>query len=189
MKRQNKDGRPIYSDKIWKRMLWIGENLEKIGYKESNKRPNLFYKQFTNNGVNGVIFADLRGTDIIPIWADASPITYYKDVSFKRYIKEVILLKRNKCFPRTTFYQDSEPDGWAFGIGIPDGYCKGCEKDIIHETDWDLLENGIYNEKIENNGSDRHLEVLYCNDCKNQKELNNNHNKKEGSINLRTIPE
>ena len=44
MKRQNKDGRPINSDKIWKRMLWIGSNLEKIGYQESNKKPNLFYK-------------------------------------------------------------------------------------------------------------------------------------------------
>jgi hypothetical protein len=67
MKRQNKDERPIHSDKIWKRMLWIGSNLEKIWVFSSLYIPNLFYKQIRESGINGVIFADLRGTDINPI--------------------------------------------------------------------------------------------------------------------------
>ena len=171
MKRQNKDGRPINSDKIWKRMLWIGGNLEKIGYRESKNSPNLFYKQINDEIERGAMFADLRGTVIIPIWADASPITYFKEISFKRYIKEVILLNRYKCFPRTTFYQDSEPDGWAFGTGIPEGYCKGCGKDIIHEVDWELLENGIYNEKIKKIGIEWIVEVCFCQDCRKKENL------------------
>ncbi len=179
MKRQNKDGRPIHSDKVWKRMLWIGANLRKIGYEESGMKPNLFYKNINDNDEKGVIFADLRGTDIIPIWADASPITYYRDVSFKRYIKEVIILKRNECSPRTTFYQDSEPEGWAIGVGIPDGFCKGCGKDIIHEVDWDILEDGIYNKKISKVGIDWIIEVFFCKDCKNQESLIKNFLKEE----------
>ncbi len=43
----------------------IGENLEKIGYRESKNKPNLFYKQISDNEEKGVMIADLRGTYII----------------------------------------------------------------------------------------------------------------------------
>lgn len=66
LKRQNKDGRKIFSDKVWKQMKEIGQNLERIGYRESKKTPNFFYKSISDNGENGVIFVDIRGTDIIP---------------------------------------------------------------------------------------------------------------------------
>ena len=180
MKRQNVDGRSIYSDKVWQRMLRLGHNLEQIGYQESKKKPNLFFKSVDDNEEKGVMFADLRGTSFVPIWDDTRPITYSLEISFKRYIKEVILLERNQCSPRTTFEQDSEAEGWAIDIGIPDGYCKGCGKDIIHEADWDLLEEGIFNEKIKKNeGIEWIVEVVFCEDCKVQEVLIKNFLKEE----------
>ena len=54
MKRQNKEGRPIYSDHIWSMMLENGAILQKLGYEESFKKPNLFYKVFpSEQGKNG----------------------------------------------------------------------------------------------------------------------------------------
>ena len=47
-------------------MKEIGQNLERMGYRESKKNPNFFYKSIFDNGENGVIFVDIRGTDIIP---------------------------------------------------------------------------------------------------------------------------
>lgn len=95
-------------------MLRIGDNLTKIGYREKNKKSNLFYKFINDNEEKGTVFADLRGTLIVPIWEDTSPFTYYKDISFKKYFKELILLKRSGCLPRTTFFQDSEPESIHF---------------------------------------------------------------------------
>lgn len=66
MKCQNKDGRKIFSDKAREHMKEIGQNLERMGYRESKKNPNFFYKSIFDNGENGVIFVDIRGTDIIP---------------------------------------------------------------------------------------------------------------------------
>ena len=75
MRRQNKDGRPIYSDKIWYQMVENGKKLQKLGYEESTKKPNLFYQILTSNQVNnGIIFVDIRGTDVIPIWEGPDPI-------------------------------------------------------------------------------------------------------------------
>ncbi len=45
MIRQNKDGRPIFSDHIWNQIRENGEILQKLGYDESFNKPNLFYKQ------------------------------------------------------------------------------------------------------------------------------------------------
>lgn len=47
-------------------MKEIGQNLERIGYRESKTYPNFFYKSIYDNGENGVIFADIRGTDNTP---------------------------------------------------------------------------------------------------------------------------
>jgi len=167
LKRQNKDGRTIFDDKVWEQMKEIGHNLERIRYRESKKSPNLFYKNISDNRENGVIFVDIRGTDVIPIWDDPRPITYYRDISFSRYIKELILLKREECKPRLTFYQRSEPDGWAFLLkGIPGGLCKECGKDIINEVDWGVLEGGLYDKNGKDKKINIHKEIFYCIDCK-----------------------
>ena len=86
MKRQNKDGRPIYSNKKWNQICQTGGMLEKLGYMESKKKPNLFYIRKNN----GFIFADLRGTLIVPIWDDLRPLVYKsKELAFESFIKEV----------------------------------------------------------------------------------------------------
>lgn len=42
--------------------------MEKIGYIESNKNQNLFYKQISDNEEKGVVLADLRGIEIVRFW-------------------------------------------------------------------------------------------------------------------------
>ena len=64
MLRQNKDSRPIFSDKVWYHMVENGKKLLKLGYEESINKPNLFYKILTSNhGNNGIITtpADVGG--------------------------------------------------------------------------------------------------------------------------------
>jgi len=111
VKRQNKDGRPIYSDKKWQQLLETGEILETIGYSESYNKPNLFYKPI--NG--GAVFADLRGTDDVPIWGDLRPLVYKsEDLAFNDFMKAVVRIKRFGCDPRGSFYEMCEPGGWGF---------------------------------------------------------------------------
>ena len=174
MKRQNKDGRLIYSDEIWNQMVKAGEILEKLGYIESKNKQNLFYKQIyfesDESGENsadnkGIMFVDMRGTSIVPIWDDPHPITYSNELPFKKYMIEFISLVRAGCSPRLTFFQESEPDGWAFGLDeIPDGYCKGCGSDIITTVKWDILEEDIND--LLSKGLDPNIEVNYCEKCK-----------------------
>lgn len=174
MKRQNKDERHIYSNSVWNKIAKTGIKLENLGYKESRNKSNLFYKQKhyvpeklgkDNANNKGVMFVDLRGTDIVPIWDDPNPITYSKNLPFSQYMVEFILLIRGECSPRLTFYQSMEPDGWAFGLNeIPDGYCKECRSDIINSVKWDILEEDI-NELLAK-GIDPNIEVHYCEKCK-----------------------
>jgi len=170
MIRQNKDGRPIYSDKIWNQISETGRILEKLGYRESKNKPNLFYKTIliSNHEKEGAVFVDIRGTDIIPIWEDPRPIAYpSKGLPFQKYIKEVVYLKRSGCSIRLTFYDKFEPDGWAFLLDdIPSGYCLRCGKDILNECEWEILKEGIYNKKLTEENLDLVIEVKYCKICK-----------------------
>jgi len=50
------------------------ERLIQAGYKESKKKPLLFYKPTKDC----TFFADVRGTEIVPIWADSSPLFYVR---------------------------------------------------------------------------------------------------------------
>ena len=169
LKRQNKDGRPIFSDKIWNKMLENGAILQKIGYKESFKSPNLFYKGFpSEQGKNGTIFVDLRGTDFIPIWEDPDPIVYkFDNLAFIDFMKEVVKLKGSGVTIRFSYYDSCEPEGWGFFLDeIPSGYCKRCGKNIVNEVDWTVLENGAYNAKIHENLMIINIIVNHCNICK-----------------------
>lgn len=164
MIRQNKDGRPIYSDKIWQKLVETGKILEYLGYSESINKPNLFYSQ-----INGsFMYADLRGTVVVPIWDDIRPLVYKsKKLNFNSFMKEVVRLKRAGCSPRGSFYDMYEPDGWGFLLDneeIPTGYCKRCGKDIIDIVKWDILLEDIYS--LYEKGIDYYLELNYCNICR-----------------------
>ena len=63
MKPVDKFGRKIYS-KTFRILLFYGKLLEEAGYRESKKKPNLFYRKTEDV----IFFADMRGTDEVPIW-------------------------------------------------------------------------------------------------------------------------
>lgn len=126
MKRGDKFGRPIYSNEVWRRMLHQGRILTKLGYSESNRKPNLFYRTVDNETI---FFADMRGTEIVPIWGDASPLFY------TRFGSKVPQWKRNrmrkeewdklikaKVYPRRAF---EDHESWG-----ENGYCQVCGKDF-----------------------------------------------------------
>ncbi len=164
MIRQNKDGRSIYSDKIWQKLMETGEILKQLAYSESFNKPNLFYKSIEGD----CIFADLRGTLDVPIWEDPRPLVYKsKTFDFNSFMKEVVRLNRSGCDPRGSFYDMCEPDGWGFLLDngeIPTGYCKRCGKDIIDNVNWDILLEDIYS--LYEKGTDYYLELNYCNICR-----------------------
>ncbi|OLS29421.1 MAG: hypothetical protein HeimC2_00510 [Candidatus Heimdallarchaeota archaeon LC_2] len=74
MKAEDKYGRPIYKY-IFSTLEKFGKSLINLNYKESKQKPNLFYRVLPNGGV---IFADMRGTEIVPIWEDPRPMIYWK---------------------------------------------------------------------------------------------------------------
>ncbi|MGV8120689.1 MAG: hypothetical protein AB2L14_13095 [Candidatus Xenobiia bacterium LiM19] len=68
----DKFGRPIYTH-IFKQLQEIGRILTIYGYSESVKKPNLFWRE-----CKFVIFyADMRGTEEVPIWKVPSPMFYW----------------------------------------------------------------------------------------------------------------
>jgi hypothetical protein len=167
MIRQNKDGRPIYNNKTWYRMLEIGKKLERLGYRESNNKPNLYYKVFDNqnNGDRGLVFADMRGTVVIPIWDDSRPLLYYKNLTFMKFLPEFISLERAGCHPRVSFYEECEPGGWLFHLDkTPSGYCKRCGEDILFKVNWEILREDMFD--LYNKGLSAHYEVNFCDTCR-----------------------
>lgn len=68
----DKVGRPIYPS-VFRRLKVIGQQLHELGFKESKRKSNLFFKVITE----GCVFADMRGTDMVPIWEDPIPLVYY----------------------------------------------------------------------------------------------------------------
>ncbi len=62
---RDKSGREIYPH-IFRRIQRIGRQLEELGYREAKQKPNLFVCR----NRNVTFFADLRGTDDVPIFAD-----------------------------------------------------------------------------------------------------------------------
>jgi len=120
MIRQNKDGRPIFSETTWRRLLDQGKKLESLGYVELSHKQNLFSRRIDH----GFIYADLRGTDILPIWDDPVPLLYFfaaERISVPKEEERTILkdefkrLRDADCRPRFSFYATSEPEGLFFG--------------------------------------------------------------------------
>ena len=164
MIRENKDGRPIFYDSIWNKIINIGKKLIKLGYKETEKKPNLFYKPIKTEKnskddktvqVKGVVFADLRGTGFVPIWDDPSPLFYSLDLPISVFLPEFILLVQSGCSPRVSFEEECESGGWMFGLDeLPSGYCKRCGENILSEVNWEILKEDffeLYHQGIEHN--------------------------------------
>jgi hypothetical protein len=174
MIRTNKDGRLIYKDRIWERIVRTAQKLRKLGYRESRKKPNLFYKpieaevsseQEKLKKVKGAVFADLRGTKIVPIWDDPRPLIYYKSLPFNSFMHEFIKLKRNGCSPRVSFYEKYEPGGWLFGVDeVPNGFCNRCGEDIMNSIDWNILREDF--SELYREGVDMNIEVNFCEICR-----------------------
>jgi hypothetical protein len=174
MIRQNKDGRPIYYDKIWSQMIETGKKLKKLGYRESSMKANLFVKPIEtqiiqmdkkSKNIKGAIFADIRGTLFVPIWEDPRPLIYSMDLPFKIFLPELILLERSGCNPRVSYNEVCEPDGWMFGLGrIPSGFCKRCGEDNLFKVDWEILNKDFL--ELYDQGIDQNLEVNYCDTCR-----------------------
>jgi len=124
MKREDKFGRPIYSDTVWNQMVTYGRILIKIGYSESYQKPNLFFRKTDD----GVYFADMRGTEEVPIWENPNPLSYFKSLKSdlpkwqqeKLRNEERDRLRQAGCECRLSFFEESEPD--------TGGLCKECEK-------------------------------------------------------------
>jgi len=143
---KDKFGRNIFP-KPYSEMTDFGNILLKNSYNKSRNKPNLFYKKFSE----GLFFADMRGTEEVPIWEDTRPLFYWKFESnipnwkARRLIKnELIKLYKQNCFCRLSFdwsmhiredpifesvsstYIDEENAIFDWD----DGYCRICKKDF-----------------------------------------------------------
>ena len=122
MIRQNKDGRPIFSETTWRKLVDTGKKLEALGYVESSHKQNLFSMRVDR----GYVYADLRGTEEVPIWGDPVPLLYFfatpgssvPEQEERNILKEEFKRLRDAdCRPRFSFYETSEPDGLFFNDG------------------------------------------------------------------------
>jgi len=141
MKPVDKFGKPIYGEKF-RRLQANGGILGAQGYFESAKKPNLFCKQIPQ----GWFYADMRGTEEVPIWSDTRPAFYWKFNAStpmwerRRLMKtELEKLFKSGCPLRLFFYAHDSvelSDVSAFideENGVFDwdaGFCRSCSKDI-----------------------------------------------------------
>jgi hypothetical protein len=179
LKRQDKFGRKIFSDSIWLQMQTSGNRLLTLGYKESFRKPNLFYleKEF------GFFFANMQGTEIVPIWDDPSPLFHWQfkqgipNWKCRRLVKEEIQRLRNSnvnC--RLSFMIENDPIFENAGGFIGeneliwnDGFCQSCGKDFGDEGAYCSKECEekvfdetrptcpVCNNKIKSNGEEHHI--------------------------------
>lgn len=126
------DGRPIYQS-IFTILQAIGTRLLECGWRESITKPNLFLKCFDDV----MVFADMRGTEITPIWEEPYPLLYASPdhPDWKR--RYAIRLATDELTEREIKFRFSwpdqfEPDGLFFGSEeeLADGFCKMCGKHI-----------------------------------------------------------
>ena len=70
-------GRKVFPFVV-KQLKGIGQRLETLGFSESKNKPFLWSRKLgTYGGVGDVkLYADLRGTDVVPIWEDICPLVY-----------------------------------------------------------------------------------------------------------------
>lgn len=143
---KDKFGREIYPS-AFEKMRGNERVLLEEGYLESKSKPNLFYHKVSE----GILFADMRGTDEVPIWDDTSPLFYWEfndDIPMKKrriiVKQELERLSQLKCPCRLSFnfYECPEFEGISTMSG-PDGTlewlddgCKVCGKDFAGDGDF-----------------------------------------------------
>ncbi|KKM94923.1 hypothetical protein LCGC14_1193380 [marine sediment metagenome] len=160
MKRQTIDGHPIYSDVTWYKMLKVGDTLLKFGYQEASQKPNLFFKKiYGDNKKYELLFADLRGNSITPIWKELR-LSLYPSFNWEKGYScnnidfgfQIILLRRHISIPivEDIFYFDRGRE--------PDGYCINCNKDLLKGRD--LLQSQ------DSEGLESDIELYFCDKCK-----------------------
>ncbi|MFH1821496.1 MAG: hypothetical protein ABH852_03530 [Methanobacteriota archaeon] len=118
-------------------MVSAGRILNKLGYSESHQKPNLFFRKTDD----GVFFADMRGTEEVPIWENPSPLSYFKSLKSdlpkwqqeKLRNEERDRLRQAGCECRLSFFEESEPD--------PGGLCRECGKRPAKDVDSYLCED------------------------------------------------
>ncbi len=158
--RQTVDGKLIYKDEVWLKMLETGNKLLDFGYIEALYKPNLFYKKiYKENGEYELLFADLRGNLETPIWKILR-ISLYPKFNYDKGFScnsvdfgfQIILLERNITIPVvSSLYCYEEPDG----------FCKVCNKDILLNKDLNQSQDAF--------GLVSDIELFYCDNCKFQK--------------------
>ena len=179
MKPYDKFGKKIYSN-TYNLLCETGLKLKKIGYKEVKNKPNLFYKRFDGDRV----FADMRGTELIPIWEEPVPLVYFdfedniqQWEQVRKEIKEFQLLEKNNIPWRESFWKevdidwiDWSPDKihWSNTYGRSDGYCKCCGKDMRNNEYFcsDGCKNLVTKKEL---ARQINLSDEYCNICKTKK--------------------
>ena len=146
MKPVDKFGKPIF-DSVWTQLCEIGAKLKMAHYREHTKKANLFLK--LESGF--LLYADMRGTELAPIWEDPCPLFYVfpadaqeddDDSRIKRnkvMATEIYKLQNLGIKVRPSFYESAEPDSDSFDVyfscvecekafGVPSNepYCSGC---------------------------------------------------------------
>jgi 5-methylcytosine-specific restriction endonuclease McrA len=143
---KDKFGRPIYPS-TFAVLRRNGDIVIREGYRESVQKPNLFLLTLSE----GVLFTDMRSTDIVPIWSDTRPALYWifkEDVPMwkrRRIIKnELLRLHKAGCACRFHFYMDDTDEFVGVWLTLdyeggvlecPDGFCRQCGKDFQGEGD------------------------------------------------------
>lgn len=122
--------------------------MEKAGYRESKDKPNLFLKS-TNECV---FFADMRGTEIMPIWENTEPLFYWKLAPKIASWKRIRLLNEEfTCLSslKLPYRLSHEYHGQDLGSNViivsdengvkiygEDGYCKYCHNDFRENEEY-----------------------------------------------------
>ncbi len=177
MEPKDKFGKIIYPH-VYNKLCEIGVKLKVIEYNEAKNKPNLFYKKFDG----GCVFADMRGTEMVPIWDMLEPMIYFSFnnniqdwLRIRKEKKEFQILDDNNIPWRETFEEDeswmdsdSETIHWSNIYGDSDGYCKFCGKDMGNNDYFcsDVCKNTIIKKELAHQINQSNE---YCYICKTKK--------------------
>jgi len=132
----NFNGIPIFKENIYIELCNNVGVLKRNGYKESTGKPLLYYRR----GQSGeAYFADMRGTDIVPIWSDPCPLFYAQFPDKMPYWKrsrlasiefeKLKICRLSNEFDSTDYCINSKELG-VYMSKSSMGYCIYCGKDI-----------------------------------------------------------
>ena len=143
-------GRSIYG-RAYDELLRHGKNLQTLGYRESSKTPNVFWRP----GPDGIVFfANMRGNEHVAIWDDTRPLFGWKSSEsfacdhehtgahhvdgtpcpqtfrLREIMKgEIRRLAHARVPCRLSFFETSEPEGIFFGDTT--SACPDCGTDLL----------------------------------------------------------